>query len=803
LKNGENQQFNDHRIQETRFYSIRHLEKCLSGSVMKHDAPDLDLNQEVYAWCARIFARVHSLLKIHLKMHHGAGLINSGDIFLFNHFSRIETFIPQYLIYRETGAFCRSVAAADFFKNNDSFAQLLCDVGAVPNDHHRLLPLMAENIMRGRKVVVFPEGGMVKDRRVIDEFGEYQIYSRDARARRKHHTGAARLATGLQIFKQAVLQQDRLGNRSQLDDWARLIGMDSSGELIEQSHRPVTIVPANITFYPLRVTENLLIKGAKLLSKNMSARAIEELIVESNLVLKKTDMDIRLGEPIRLHEEWRWWESSLAGHLARRTGELDDVLEFGRAGGRMHERLCTTGLRTSVNRLRDRYMEEIYHLVTVNLSHIASHVILSSLEKGHDCLPEGLFRKSLYVGLKKLQTDRSIYLHRNLRNPDNYARLLFESTEQLTQFFSTATTAGLVEVRDNTVCFLDKLTQEHTFDEIRLENPIEVYANEVSPISSLVNEVGTALELASELSSQDLALLRFDDERLSLKWDRSEYSQQRHEEINLQETATADPDPFLFVSPQSNRTGVVLVHGFLASPAEVREFGEILHSEGYNVIGVRLRGHGTSPWDLRDRCWEDWMQSVISGYQVMRQFSEQISLVGFSTGGGLSLALAAEKPKGLCGVAAVSTPIKYRNNNMRFVPLIHGTDRIVRWLSTYEGIMPFQPHPGEHPQINYNNMPIRGLYELTRLNDHLQEVSKRIHCPVTLIQATDDPVVDPDSENLLYEMLGTRDKQQHWIESNRHGILNEDIGDTWRHILDFLARLEKTERADEKLEVEP
>jgi len=87
-------------------------------------------------------------------------------------------------------------------------------------------------------------------------------------------------------------------------------------------------------------------------------------------------------------------------------------------------------------------------------------------------------------------------------------------------------------------------------------------------------------------------------------------------------------------------------------------------------------------------------------------------------------------------------------------------------------------------------MPIRALYELTRLNAHLRKVSTDIRCPVTLIQATEDPVVNPNSENLLFDILGTEDKQQHWIESKRHGILNENIGDTWQHVLKFLARLE-------------
>ena len=49
-------------------------------------------------------------------------------------------------------------------------------------------------------------------------------------------------------------------------------------------------------------------------------------------------------------------------------------------------------------------------------------------------------------------------------------------------------------------------------------------------------------------------------------------------------------------------------HGLLASPAELRSFGEALRDEGFPVIGVRLAGHGTSPWDLRDRSWQDWIR---------------------------------------------------------------------------------------------------------------------------------------------------------------------------------------------------
>jgi hypothetical protein len=139
----------------------------------------LQINESTYEWSVRVVTILKKILRLNLKLHH---------------FARFETFIPQYLIYQETGALCRSLASKDFFVEGSAFSSYLLNVGTVPNDHPRLLPFLAEEILRGRKVIVFPEGGMVKDRRVMDSAGHYSIYSRMAKQRRKHHTGAAVLA---------------------------------------------------------------------------------------------------------------------------------------------------------------------------------------------------------------------------------------------------------------------------------------------------------------------------------------------------------------------------------------------------------------------------------------------------------------------------------------------------------------------------------------------------------------------------------------------------------------------------------
>ena len=105
--------------------------------------------------------------------------------------------------------------------------------------------------------------------------------------------------------------------------------------------------------------------------------------------------------------------------------------------------------------------------------------------------------------------------------------------------------------------------------------------------------------------------------------------------------------------------------------------------------------------------------------------------------------------------------------------------------------MPFRPNESEHPSINYRHMPLRGLYELKRLAGHLNSILPEIEPPVCVIQALSDRVVDPKSATIVHEKAGSTVKELHWVESERHGILNEDIGETRKRVIEFLERLDK------------
>jgi len=739
---------------------------------------EYEINSATYEWTSRLFTLLRKVLAVNLKLHHRDAQIVDGDIFLFNHFARFETFIPQYLIHMESGAYCRSIAAGEFFVEGDAFSNYLIRVGAVPENLPDLLPFLAKEILRGRKVVVFPEGGMVKDRRVLDSRGAYSVYSRSAEARRKQHTGAAVLGLALEAFKRAVVKAHEAGHWRRIDAWAESLELVSGTELLDAARRPTHIVPANITFYPIRVRDNLLRQGAELLNRGLSRRLSEELLIEGNILLRDTDMDIRLCKPVRVTDCWRWWDRRLLERVTARLESLGDAFALRPDSGRWDRRLLARSLRRNAMRLRDDYMHRMYMGVTVNLSHLASSLVLGLVDRDQDAIEDARFHLMLYVAVKRLQSEAEIHLHRSLRNPQAYGGLLEGECAGFEQFLRTASKTDLIYHVDDEYWFLPKLRTEHTFDEVRLENLVEVYANEAAPLRGVGYAVKEALDAAGSIAEDGLARLRFDDELIGHQWDRQQFSKPRYREINDTETATESGEPFLLMPETPRPLGVVLVHGFLASPAELRDFGEQLFRLGFPVLGVRLKGHGTSPWDLRERSWRDWQDSVRRGYSIMSGLAPRIALVGFSTGGALSLILASERPPRLAGVVAASVPMKFQDRGMRYVPLVHSANRLVRWMSSFEGIKPFQANESEHPHINYRQMPVRGLYELTVLVDALKASLPQVACPVTLVQGSDDPVVVPDSINAILGYLDGVPVDWKMIDSERHGIINEDIGDT-------------------------
>ena len=89
--------------------------------------------------------------------------------------------------------------------------------------------------------------------------------------------------------------------------------------------------------------------------------------------------------------------------------------------------------------------------------------------------------------------------------------------------------------------------------------------------------------------------------------------------------------PF-FTAPPRARAAALLVHGFTASPWEMRPVASDLEQRGYACLAVRLPGHGTTPGDLARRRWEEWDAAVTQAFDLLAERFGRVYGVGLSTG---------------------------------------------------------------------------------------------------------------------------------------------------------------------------
>lgn len=209
-----------------------------------------------------------------------------------------------------------------------------------------------------------------------------------------------------------------------------------------------------------------------------------------------------------------------------------------------------------------------------------------------------------------------------------------------------------------------------------------------------------------------------------------------------------DALPFLLDPGGERRGGMLLVHGFTATPREMRGVAEKLAEGGYVVLAVRLPGHGTRAEDLATRSRREWLAAVEEGYRLLEVLERPIFGVGMSTGGLLLAMLAARLP--LAGLALLSPYLRLAH------PLAPLAGLLRHW-HPYQ-VRPLEAGDEEH---YYRRRPLAGIVQLRRLSRELSRLLPGLSLPTLVVAAEGDQTVDVASGLELFHRLGSRQKEYH------------------------------------------
>ena len=718
------------------------------------------MNQIAYRTTGLFIKTISALSKVRFNIHGEENIPNGSIIFVINHFTRIETLLLPYHIYRLTGIPTWSLADDNLFKG--AVARFLDSVGAISIRNPDRDRLVVKTLLTGEALwILFPEGRMVKSKKIFDK-GRFVIFY--AGGKRPPHTGAATLALRTEFYRQRLKEMmhakpeesNRIKDILEINDIEPVFGTTTY------------IVPINVTYFPLRSKENILNVLADHLVDTVPERFKEEIMTEGTMLLSGVDIDMRIGPPIKAKD-----------YLKRSTVERDikttDKIDFDDPIPSRRD------MRKSALLLMQRYMSAIYNMTTVNHDHLFASILRMVPQRRIHTYE---LRQRVFLAASDGLVRLGIHYHSNL-NGNQIDLLTDDRFSRFKDFVTLAVEKKVVKQRGKTLV-KDPLRFSFSFDfhNIRIANPIAVIANEVEPLRLLQRYLRGISWMPRFWLRRKIAHRLI--QRAIVEYHTDYHTFFRHGESKKQTVGM----PYL-IKGTSRNVGVLLIHGYLAAPLEVKELAECLSRRGIWVFVPRLKGHGTSPEDLATRSYADWVESVNLGYAIIRNQCERIVVGGFSTGAGLALDLAT-RIDDVAGVFAVCPPMQLHDLSTRFVPAVDVWNRLMRRVQLNGAKIEFVENHPENPQINYIRNPISGVRELERLMDSLKPKLSSLKTPALIIQSSEDPVVDPKGSKRIFERLGSENKQYIMFDFDRHGILLGEGADRVHRVIgDFVDGLKQ------------
>lgn len=212
-------------------------------------------------------------------------------------------------------------------------------------------------------------------------------------------------------------------------------------------------------------------------------------------------------------------------------------------------------------------------------------------------------------------------------------------------------------------------------------------------------------------------------------------------------------------------TGVLLLHGYTATTAEVRLLARFLHERGHTVAGPLLPGHGTTPQEMNRCHWQDWITIAEDTYQQLAARCDRVFVGGESMGGLLALYVASRHPE-IAGIMSYAAAIKLPPNLQRtlLLPLLAPViPYLVKNLD--------QPSAADPRWQGYDVNPLRASQQLLKLIEAVQARLSAVTQPILIIQGQLDTSVSAEAPGFIYQSIASTDKRVLWYERSTHCVL--------------------------------
>lgn len=234
---------------------------------------------------------------------------------------------------------------------------------------------------------------------------------------------------------------------------------------------------------------------------------------------------------------------------------------------------------------------------------------------------------------------------------------------------------------------------------------------------------------------------------------------------------------------KGNSTGVLLIHGFTGSPAELLLLGEFLNRAGFSVLCMRLTGHGTDEENFIHTNKNDWFNSVLDGYAILKGFCEKIFVVGHSMGGLFALKLATIHK--VDKIVSIAAPIFIaEETDLKSLPPREkcGNLFVIRHRKPLEDVPPAANKV-------YKKTPLISVHELLDIIEEIRNILPKITAPILILHGEEDHTAKPESAEYIEKNIGSKFAKKIMIPDSGHLLPLIECRDfVFQETLNFLAK---------------
>jgi len=258
--------------------------------------------------------------------------------------------------------------------------------------------------------------------------------------------------------------------------------------------------------------------------------------------------------------------------------------------------------------------------------------------------------------------------------------------------------------------------------------------------------------------------------------------------------STVDTNDFFF---PGRGLSALLIHGLTGTPYEMRFLGERLADAGVRVCGVKLAGHAVAAEELGATNNNNWYQSVVDGFERLRQFGDPIVVIGQSAGALLASRLTLDQSDAIAGLVLLA-PAFFLNfwswTGLRLAQRLGPLAGKIYLRSSGPDIHDAAArriHPGTRL------MPLSAAVSLYQLSAAVRPKLEKVTQPTLIIHGRQDHVCPLKNVDFLMAHLGSAEKRSVILDDSFH-IVSVDINKqrVAEEVIGFVAQLRS---APEKL----